>query len=71
MKRLLALAALTAALLTGCASTPKPTLEDAGRACVAYMILEKDSTRDIANRACEILYEDWGREAFIEEWTSE
>lgn len=66
----LAALALSALLMTGCATAqPEPTLEDAGKACVSYVMLEKDADRDLADRACEIQYEELGESGFIEDWT--
>lgn len=63
--------ALSALLLTGCASAqPEPTLEDAGKQCVRYVMHEEDADRDLADRACEIQYEELGESGFIEYWSA-
>lgn len=58
---------LAALLITGCSSGP--TLEDAGKACVRYLMYEKDASAKNADEACELYYTQIGEEAFIEEWT--
>lgn len=56
---------------TACAPTaPKPTLEDAGKACVRYVMTDRGETAKQANRVCEIFYEDVGEEKFIELWST-
>lgn len=71
MKRLTALAVLSVLMLAGCSTAPAPTLEDAGKQCVRYVMQEKDADRELADRACEIQYEDLGEAGFIEYWTAE
>ncbi|WP_157534381.1 hypothetical protein [Microbacterium sp. Leaf320] len=70
MRTIYAVTGLLAAtmLLSACAA-PAPTLEDAGKACVTYVMSKYDETPKRADRTCEIMYEDMGEADFIEEWT--
>ncbi|MFA4895536.1 hypothetical protein [Microbacterium sp.] len=58
--------------LTACApAEPEPTLEDAGKAYVTYAMTEKGASPSVANRTCEIAYEELGDEKIIEYWSGQ